>query len=262
MIRIKASLWRDWVGRAGALFCILFFLSLLDVFVAGFRKPANYLSCTPGQTLAVTGSLAERADHPGDLFYLSSSKDIRLVFDSAQAGFWSGGYMWRGRILVNREILPGRYRVAVPHQRDGKRKSASLFQVEVFKDEFSLRQASFSFILRYLAIPPWKAALFGVPFILSTFGAVFFLSYRTQRLLAQEGKAEVYRVLRGEKGYQIYFELGKNQGVLPGASVALFDEQKKPVGRATVEEVFGDYSIAQTGLESSVRPGFIVSRSG
>jgi hypothetical protein len=209
----------------------------------------------------VTGPLAEKIDDLRQLTYLSNSKDIRLVFDSVHTGFWFGGYMWSGRILVSREIQPGLYKLAVPTQRDAKSKSASLFQVEVFKNEFSRRQASPSFIHRYLGISPWRTALFLFPFILLTFGIVFFLSQKAEVLLAQEGKAEVYRVLQGEIGCQIFFGLGKNQGILPGVSLALFNEQEKLIGRATVQEVFEDYSIAQTGLESSVMPGFIVSRS-
>ena len=117
MTSTKASLLRDWAGRAGALFCILLFLSLLDAFIAGFREPLHHLSFSPGQEMAVTGPSGEKMDDLRKLTYLSNSRDIRLVFDSVQTGFWFGGYMWRGRILVSREIQPGQYKVVVPRDR-------------------------------------------------------------------------------------------------------------------------------------------------
>jgi len=262
MTLTQVSIWRNWAGKAGALFCILLFLFLLDALTARLREPLNHLPCLPGQKVAVTGPLTERVGNLQELTYLSNSKNVRLVFDSVQTGFWLGGYMWRGRILVSRETQPGQYKVAVPTPKATQGKSASLFQVEVFKDEFSLYKASTSFTRRYLGISPWGAALFLIPFILLTFGVVFFLSQKAEGLLAQEGKAEVYRVSKGENSYQIYFGLGINQGILPGATLTLFNDQKQTIGTATVQEVFKDHSIAQIGSESSVRPGFIVSRSG
>lgn len=258
----QVSVWRNWVGKAGALFCILLFLSLLDALVARVRDPLNHFPCLPGQEVPVTGPLAEKNANLQELIYLSNSKDIRLVFDSAQTGFWLGGYMWRGRIIVSREAQPGEYKVAVPTPKATQGKSVSLFQVAVFKDESILYKASTSFIRRFLGISPWGAALFFTPFILLAFGSVFFLSQKAEGLLAKEGKAEVYRVAKGENGYQIYFSLGSKQGILPGASLTLFNGQKQTAGVVTVQEVFQDHSIAQTNGESSVRPGFIVSRSG
>ncbi|MDP3028748.1 MAG: hypothetical protein Q8O04_04520, partial [Deltaproteobacteria bacterium] len=114
-------------------------------------------------------------------------------------------------------------------------------------------------IRRYLGIPPWWVAVFFLPLTALMFGMVFYLSQKKEHLMAQGGKAEVYRVKKGEAGYEIAFGLGTRHGIQPGDRLILLNESGQPVGTAEVREASETDSVAITGLDCVVKPGYIVS---
>jgi hypothetical protein len=257
----QSSLWGKWTGRTGTLLCVLLLLAILDALVARFREPLNHFSCLPGSRIAVNGPLAEKINDPRELTYRVNSKDIQLVFEAVQTGYWLGGNMWNGTLLIGPGIQPGGYQLTV-HSKIGTRKSSpSLFEIKVVKDLTSYHHQSKSFIERSLEINPWKIVLFLIPFILLTFGIVFYLSHRAENLLAEQGKAEVYRVTKGETGYQIFFGLGKNHGIQAGHRLTVIDNQGREVGSIIVQEVFEGHSTARLDSGLNVSPGFIISKS-
>jgi len=210
----------------------------------------------------MSGFLSEKIGSSDELKYVTNSRGIGLVIDSLQTGFWLGRPMWRGRILVSTETQPGQYEIVLFTQKGGKENSVNSFRIRVFRDEAGLRKASASYIRRYLGISPWWAAPFFFLLIVLMFGAVFFLSRKREGLLAKDGKAEVYRVLKGEASCMVYFGLGSRQGIHPGTSVTLLNVGGERIGTAVVEDVFEDHAIARTERDFSVWPGPIIVRSG
>jgi hypothetical protein len=261
MTLTQSSLWGKWIGRTGTLLCILLFLAILDPLVARFREPLNHFSCLPGSHIPVTGPLAEKMEDPRELTYQANSKEIQLVFEAIQTGYWFGGYMWNGTLIVGSQIQPGGFRLTVQSKKGPQKNPLSLFEIEVFKDQASLLHQSKSFIERSLEINPWKVVLFLIPSILLTFGIVFYLSHRAEVLLAEQGKAEVYRITKGENGDQIFFGLGRNQGIQPGHRLTLIDNQGREVGSVIAQEVFEGHSTARLDTGLNVSPGFIISQS-
>ncbi|MBA4392608.1 MAG: hypothetical protein C0407_03550 [Desulfobacca sp.] len=257
----QSSLWRKWTGRTGTLLCLLLFLAILDALVARFREPINHFSGLPGSRIAVSGPLADRIADPRELTYQANSKEIELVFEAVQTGYWFGGYMWNGTLMVGTRIQPGGYELTVYPKKGSPKGSPSRFEIEIFKDLASLQHQSKSFIERSLEINPWIVVLFLIPFILLTFGIVFYLSHRAEIFLAEQGKAEVYRITKGETGYQIFFGLGRNQGIQPGDRLTVIDNQGRGVGSIIAQEVFAGHSTAQLESGLNVSPGFIISQS-
>ncbi len=216
MTLAQTSALRTWLGATGAVICVFFLLSLSDALIARLRQPIDYLPCLPGQSLAVTGRLPEKIDSIDELTYLADSKEIRVVFDDFQTGYWLGGRMWRGRIIVSRNAKAGRYEVSIS-LRDGPHAALpSTFRVEVYPDASGLKRASHSFIARYIGASPWMASILLAPLVVFTFGAVFILSQIASRLMEREGRAEIWRVAKVEQGYEIHFSLGLSQGSMPG----------------------------------------------
>jgi hypothetical protein len=256
----RTQFWRTWAGRTGAVLCLLLFLVIIEALVARFREPVNRFAGWPGIGLAVNGLLAEKIDRVQDLSYQTPSPDLRLDFENLNTGFWLGGNMWNGRLYIGPGIQPGRYPLAVLSGKGPEGGKVFLFQVEVFPDQFSLRKSSKSLLISRLGIYPWPAAGVLVPLIIMLFGAVFFLSHRTESLLTQQGKAEIYRIRKDDKGLEIFFGLGKNQGIKPGTLLTLINEQGKRLGSVTAEEVFEGHSTAWVDPGRDIRPGFFVSR--
>ena len=257
----QTVIWSRWAGRLGSFLCILLFLIIIDGLVSRFREPLNRFSGLPGDRIAVSGPLAEKTEQVGALIYHSNSPDIQLEFDTIQTGFWLGGYLWNGYLIISPRARPGGYQLTIQNKKAQSEKSSSLFQIEVYNDLREFQRNSKSFLVSSLGIYPWQASLFLIPFIAFTFGVVFYLSHKTEGLLAEQGKAEVYRVRKGENGYEIFFGLGRKQGILPGSRLILFNNQGKEIGSIYVEKVFEGHSTAQVDFGVIIQPGFIISRS-
>jgi hypothetical protein len=195
------------------------------------------------------------------LTYQTDSPDIRLEFQTIQTGFWWGGYLWNGYLSFSPRIQAGEYQLTVQTKTSPVEKLSSSFRIEVYNDLRGLRLNSKSIIVRHLGIHHWQAGLFLIPFLVLSFGFVFYLSNRAESLLAEQGKAEVYRVRKGEMGYEIFFGLGMKQGIKPGNHLTLSNNQGKEIGSISVEEVFEGYSTARVDLGLSIQPGFIISRA-
>lgn len=256
----QTATWNKGLGKIGTLLCVLLLLAILDGLIARFREPPNHFSCLPGSRIAVTGPLTEKIENARDLAYQSTSREIRLVVEAVQTGFWMGGYMWNGTLDIDPGIQPGGYTLSVQTlKRTGGRPGAPI-HVEVYKDQTHWNQNSKSFFRRTLGINPWRAALTIIPVILLVFGLVFFLSHKLEILLADQGKAEVYRVRKNTDGYEIFFGLGSKQGIIPGTCLTLMDKQGGVIGSVTPQEIFEGHSIALVGSESTVQPGCMIRR--
>jgi hypothetical protein len=260
-MNLKQTLtWSRWAGRIGSFLCLLLFLIIIDALVSRFREPLNLFSGLPGDRLAVSGPLAGKTEQVGELTYRTNAPGIQLEFKAIQTGFWLGGYLWNGTLSISPHTPPGGYQLTVQQKNSPAEKSSSLFQIRVYKDLRELQRNSKSYLVRSLGTDAWQAGLGLLPLIVFTFGLVYFLSHRAEILLAEQGKAEVYRVRKGETGCEISFGLGREQGVRTGDSLILFDDQGNPLGSIIAGEVFESHSTALVDSSLNIRPGFIISR--
>jgi hypothetical protein len=256
----QASAWRNRAGKIGTVLCLLLFLAILDALMARFREPLNHFSGLPGEVIAVTAPLADQTENLQELTYQKSSEGITLHFEALQKGYWLGGAMWNGTLRIDPTVSPGAYTVTVQSLKETQKKAGSRFYIQVYKNQADLQKNSPSFFLSLLGISPWRTALFLIPWVIGSFGIVFYLSNQRERLLSQEGKAEVYRVRTIEKEQEIFFALGREQGIKPGTLLALHDFQDTEIGPVIVFEVSETYSTARVDRDWNVLPGFMVSR--
>lgn len=250
---------RKFARRMGAIFFILVFVTILDGCIAKFREPINVFNILPGQSIKVDGPLDSKIKNTKELTYTSTSDNVRLSFDAIQTRFWLGGNMWIGTVTTNKLIQPGEYDVTVYPRGETDIKKKFIFRIKVFKDYESYRQSFKSIIKRYLDFSPWWILLFCLPLGALTVGIVWYLSQRFEELLAREGKAEIYRIIRGDNGCEISFGLGTKHGVQPGTRLSLLNESGRPVGSAVVQKVSETDSLALVGLDCAVKQGYIVS---
>jgi hypothetical protein len=256
----QVSVWRNRAGKAGTVVCVLLFLAILDALAARFREAPNHFSVLPNEEIAVTAPLIDQADTLGDLIYKSSTGGITIRFENLQTGYWLGGSMWNGTLKIDSTILPGSYTVSVQNRKGTPNKKGPLFYIDVYRTSAELQRYSPSFFMRFLGVPPWGAALFFFPWVVLSFGVVFYLSGVRERLLIQEGKAEIYRVRRVDNELEFFFSMGSEQGLRPGTTMTLIDLQGNDVGIIKIREVFEDHSTARVDPSRKVIPGFWVSR--
>jgi hypothetical protein len=232
----------------------------VDGLLVHFREPANLVKVLPGASLEINGELTDEAHRVQDLTFTSSSDQLKVTFEAIHKGYFLGGDMWRGRLIVGPGIAPGEYSLTVLPKRTASPRKAPAFRILVFADGASLQKSSTSLVRRWFGISAFVVAAGCLPGILLAFGAVYWLSGKREALLAATGRAEVYRVTRGDGGYEIRFALGTAQGISPGAGVAIYDEGGRQVGTGTVEASNRRVSVAQVTGDQEIKVGYLVSR--
>jgi hypothetical protein len=255
----QISRWRTLLGKVGACFCLLLFLAVLDGLVARFQEPYNVLKVLPGESPEINGPLQEEADDVRDLTYAGSSQHLSVSFDAMHKGYFLGGDMWRGRVLVGSQAPPGEYTLTVGVKGKTPAKPLPPFRVVVFADPLSRQRSDKSLLRRHWGLSPWATAASFLPAILLCFGEVFYLSQKRERFLAGLGRAEIYRVASREGEYVIGFGLGTAQGLQPGSKIDIFNEQEQVVAAGEVEEATATDSLAVVPADREIKPGYLVS---
>lgn len=253
--------WRDLASKIGAAFCIIALLALVDGLLVHFREPANLVKVLPGAVTEINGELTDEAHRIEELSFTSSSDQLQVAFESIHKGYFLGGDMWRGRLIIGPGIFPGEYHLSVMPKRSSSPRPAPSFRILVFPDALSLQKSSTSIIRRWFGISGFVAAAGCLPGILLAFGVVYLLSGKREALIAATGRAEVYRVTRMDGGCEIRFTLGTAHGMGPGAKISIYNEAGQQLGTGTVEVSNQTASVAQVTTDQEIKVGYLVSRA-
>ena len=252
---------RNLASKIAMAFCVIAFLAMVDGLLVHFREPANFVKVLPGAVIAINGELTDEANDLQDLTFTSDSDQLTVNFEAIHKGYFLGGDMWRGRLIVSQDISPGEYNLAVLPKRAASSRKAPAFRIKVFPDPLSLQKSSASLVRRQFGVSAFAVAAGCLPGILLAFGAVYWLSGRREALLAATGQAEVYQVTRGDGNWEIRFGLGTAHGISPGARVAIYDAAGQQMGTGTVELCNQKVSVAQATSDQPIKVGDLVSRA-
>ncbi|MBU4231323.1 MAG: hypothetical protein KKD99_03785 [Proteobacteria bacterium] len=256
----QVTRWRDLASKIAAAFCVIALLVLVDGLLVHFRERANFVKVLPGASVEINGELTDEAHRVEELTFTSDSDQLKVIFEAIHKGYFLGGDMWRGRLIVGPDIAPGEYNLSVLPMRSDSPRKAPAFRIKVFPDALSLQKSSTSLVRRWFGVSAFVVAAGCLPEILLAFGAVFLLSGKRDALLAASGQAEIYRVTKGDGGCEIHFGLGTAHGISPGATVAIYDAGGQPVGTGTVEVCNRKVSVAQATSDQVIKVGDLVSR--
>lgn len=225
---------RKTAGRVGAVFCILIVIVLLDSLISRFIYEFNVFYTQVDGQYDLTGGMPEKSEKMEDLVAETDSPEVVLEFTEVFSGFWLGNTMWRGKVRVSANALPGEYMIKVRDARDDKFNPALVFLAKVYPDALSLRKSHGPYLERYYGITAgWAASiLFPGLGIILLFN--FVVSTRLEKALADTGQAEVYMVKRVPEGVQIAFTLGKKQGLKRGELLDILNSHGSAVGEAQV----------------------------
>jgi hypothetical protein len=252
--------WRGLAGKIAMAFCVIALLVLVDGLLVHFREPANLVKVLPGAITDLNGELTDEASDIQDLTFVTSSDQLTVNFAAIHKGYFLGGDMWRGRLIVGQGIPPGEYNLSVLPKRAASSRKAPAFRILVFPDALSLQNSSTSIVRRWYGVSAFVVAAGCLPGILLAFGAVYWLSGRREALLAATGQAEIYQVTGRDGGCEIRFGLGTAHGISPGARVAIHDDMGQQVGTGTVEVCNQKVSVAQATSDQPIKAGYLVSR--
>lgn len=255
----RMTTWKSRIAGVSAAACIVAILCVLDGSAAYLREPFNSLQMLPGSSIRLTGPLPPDTGLDG-MTYESSSNAISMSLEEVISGFWMGGRMWRGTLAVGTETTPGKYFVSVLGSDDRKKVGANTFLVLVYKDRQSEIAHSISFLKRHTGVSPWTFGGLLFFLVLLGCGSLYLIGIKRDRLMAEQGEAEVYHVIRNAETVSLYFGLGRKHGVEEGGRLLLMDGKRRPIEEITVESASEKDALAKVGPLSSACPGYIVKK--
>src|SRR4030042_4192229 len=150
--------WRDLASKIATAFCVIALLVLVDGLVVAFREPADLVKVLPGASVEINGELTDEAHQVEDLTFTSDSDQLRVIFAAIHKGYFLGGDMWRGRLIVGPKISPGEYNLSVLPKRTVSPRKAPAFRIKVFADAASLQQSSTSVVRRWFGFSPFHGS--------------------------------------------------------------------------------------------------------
>ena len=165
--------WRDLASKIAAAFCVIALLGLVDGLLVHFREPANLVKVLPGASVEINGELTDEAHEVEDLTFTSNSDQLQVTFEAIHKGYFLGGDMWRGRLIVGPGIAPGEYSLSVIPKKTASPRKAPAFRILVFPEALSLQKSSTSLIRRWFGFSAFNVSAGCLPGILLAFGAVY-----------------------------------------------------------------------------------------
>ena len=260
----QATRARKRLGRIGAIICILFFVSILDTCVARFREPLFTVNVLPGGSEPVEGQLDHQVKELPPMRIETPDARVRLKVEKLQSGFWFGGSMWIGDISAAGDTPPGTYDILVFTLDPPSAKPVAAFRAVVYPDAAALRESSFSVIQRTLDIRPWMVAVVCMPALGIVLFLMWFFSQMVEKLLAEQGRAEIFYVKKADAGFEVWFGLGERHGVEPGLRVDICTENGQPICDAVVQRVESEngMALADARAERLPRGAVIALRAG
>lgn len=243
------------IGRVGVLISLVFLFLIVDNFVSSHREPSNAFRALPGTEQAVSGKVGRRLTSKDDVALFTDSNRIKIEFQEPEGG------LWRGILKIGSFVEPGVYSFMVVPRGESPTEESPRYKVRVFPDKNSYQHSFKSVIYRYTGVSPLWIAISLVPLIALTFGLSYYLSGKKEDLLAREGKAEIFKVIKKSKNWEITFGLGQKHGLNQGDPVLVYDREGTMLGKAEVTKVYDKYASADLSDLPELKPHYVVRSS-
>lgn len=216
-----------WQKRSGilAMVCLVSaLLSLADALVGGFGGSQGVIQLTPDNRYQISGPMPPKTEAIKDFVIAGQPKDgsVRLVPETVFTGYWLGGSMWRGALVVEPFAREGNFVISVRDKFGEKQNPALVFTIKVWPDQAARNANSPSFLTRTTGRSPY---LFTVGLALCGFaagGVNFLLGWLWSRHLAAHNCGEIYKLQQTERGTEITCELRDGDTVRPGMEGAVY----------------------------------------
>ncbi len=251
---------QDIFGRVAMIVSLAIVFALGDLLVAQIRKQPFIFDLLPGDAVKVNGPMPERIKAVEELGFQSSTPRLRVEIQRVHTGYWLGGNLWNGEVILAPDIAPGEYRFMVKPLEVEPDENFPLFIIRVHATKNEIMRQSLSLITRFVGIPPWWVIAGGLPVAVLLFGVVFHYARQRELLLLRRGKAEIIRVKKVDDRLEIVFGLGRKEGIETGAKVMLLGEQDQPLGMIRVAKVHDHSAMAAASLDCPAKVGFLVAR--
>lgn len=201
-----------WQKRAGILAMLLLvgaLLSMADALRGGFLGGGGLIELLPGSRYLISGPMPAKTTVIKDFIMEGQQPDgsVRLVPEAIYSGYWFGGAMWRGAIVIDPAAREGNYELKVKDSFGEKQNPTLVFKVKVWPDQATLNANSPSLLTRTTGRNPFFIALGLALGGLTAAGVNFILGRLWARHLAAHRCGEIYKLRHTERGTEVACEL-------------------------------------------------------
>jgi len=223
-------------GNLAMVALALALLVLLDGLRGGVFGESGQVALVPGESYAISGPMPPKTDRIEDFVVEGNAFDdsVRLVPDAIFTGYWFGGGMWRGRLVVDSHPKVGVYVLKVRDRFGEKQNPALVFTVRVYADEKRRRADSPSAVMRWTSLEPFLLAPLLAAIGLGAVGANYLLGRRWNALLAEHGCGEVFRLRKVADRLEAEVEMKCEAHIAPGVPYRFTHPLRGDLGRGEV----------------------------
>lgn len=230
------ALWQKRTGVVAMMLLVAALLSLADALVGGFRGERGSIPLIPGSRFLISGPLPPRTEAIKDFVIEGQPEDgsVRLVPETLFAGYWFGGSMWRGAIVVDAQAQEGRYVISVKDAYGEKQNPALVFNVRLWPDEATRNANSPSRLTRLTGKSPFVIAFALALGGMVAIGVHFVCGRLWARHLHAHHCGEIYKLRQTDRGTEVTCELRCGGMVRPGMEGAIYTAAGELVSAGTV----------------------------
>ena len=228
-----------WQKRAGILATVLLvgaLLSLADALVGGLNGEHGPINLIPDSRYLISGPLPPRTTEIKDCIIEGEATNgsVHLVPETIYSGYWFGGAMWRGAIVVDPYAREGNYVFSVKDKFGEKQNPTLVFKVRVWPDQATRNARSASWLTRSTGRNPFLFALGFALCGLAAGGVNFVLGRLWARHLATHQCGEIYKLHHIKQGTEVTCEIHCGFAVRPGMPCKIYSPSGEVLSTAHV----------------------------
>ena len=266
MIADSSSILR-WQKKTGTWAAIFFFsalLSLADSLIGGISGNRGIIELLPGSSYAISGPMPPKTESLEEMLIEGTPADdsIRIVPRALFSGFWLGGAMWRGSIEVAATAQEAEHIVKVRDHYGEKQNPALVYTIKIWPDQDTLNAHSSSFLTRRTGQSPFLFVILFAIGGLATGITTFSLGRRWERLLAEHGCSEIYKLTQSENGTELTCDLPAAAQAVIGMQCPVFHSTGEALASAAVVGLRKKDVILLIEADNEVRIGDVVCLKG
>ncbi|MGI6656177.1 MAG: hypothetical protein ACOX5Z_05020 [Desulfobulbus sp.] len=249
-------------GTLAAALLIFAAIALVDSLIEGVQGWRRPVDLTPGMRYKISGPMPPKTETLEGFVIDGQPEDgtLSIVPETVYTGYWLGGAMWRGAILVDPDVQPGNYTLSIRDRFGEKQNPALVFRIRVWPDKKSLDKNSPSFIKRITGIDHFIVALVCVAFGLIAGVINFLLNDRWIKEINRNNCFEIseLRKLDGHTLVGVEPDSGFNVHNVHRYSASIHRQTGLFLGKATVDSVFAKKILLKVDGDIDIRADDIV----
>jgi hypothetical protein len=218
------ALWQKRFGMLAMVLLAAALLSLADALIGGIRGGSGPIALTPGVQYAISGPLPPRTESIKQFVITGQPEDssVRLVPETIYSGYWFGGSMWRGHIVVDSSAQEGDHVISVKDSYGEKQNPTLVFTVRIWPDQATLNANSPSRLIRWTGTNPFLVAFFLTLAGMVAGAANFVFGRLWARQLQTHHCGEIFRLRTAEIGTEATCELRSDDAIQPGMDGTIY----------------------------------------